>query len=180
VNRAPRLALVATAAAFALPGLGASAASADQIVTPAKYDFGALPIGATSATVPLTLTATCDTAHMCAPQPFHTAIASASSEFAVVSEDCPDEMPGADMAGTSCTISVRFTPAVVGPRGATVATGNFIPIPPGPPENGTQGELLGSGICSPSVCFPGYFPGPNPQTLNSGVPEPTSSSRKKC
>jgi hypothetical protein len=170
--RAKRLAQALTAAAV-LWAVSVPAASADQIVTPAKYDFGA-----TSATVPLTLTAICDTAHMCAPQPYNTSIASSNPAFTVVSEDCPDLMPGADMTGTSCTIMVRFSPVAVGATGAAITTGMFVPIPPGPPEPGTLGELLGAGICT--SCFPGYFPGQNAQTPNVSVAEHSTGSRKKC
>jgi hypothetical protein len=174
-----KLVVLAATLVAVLSALWVPAASADQIVTPSPYDFGALPIGATSATVPLTLTAKFDTANMCAPQPYMTTIASSNPAFTVVSEDCPDLMPATDMTGTSCTIMVRFSPVAVGNTGAAISTGMFIPIPPGPPKTGTPGELFGYGICS--TCFPGYFPGPNTQPVNSPLADTSgTSTKKKC
>ena len=58
---------------MALSVLATPAASAD-LVPRSSTQFGTLPIGVTTPTRAYTLTVTCDSANMCAPQPHHTDI----------------------------------------------------------------------------------------------------------
>lgn len=163
-GRIPVFAVIAVALSAAAP----PSASADRFLTPASADFGQLASGMTSPPRAFTLRVTC----MIDPMTgnctgvFDPTIpdVSATGDY-TQTNDCPEPgdvmpfMPGDSLAGTTCTINVRFSPSGTGVRSGTLRAG------------GRTAALTGRGPDPPVVVTS------LPQTQTPPPPGPT---RKKC
>jgi hypothetical protein len=98
-----------------LSGTGAAAAPGVSL-SPSSLDFGARPIGSTSAAQTSTLTNTGNAALTISS----IAVTGANAADFAQSNDCPIA-PSTLAAGGSCTISATFTPGAGGSRAASVA-----------------------------------------------------------
>src|SRR6266545_4114372 len=111
-------AVLVAALTVGLLGLMASPAGATQTITPSSWNFGTLPVGATSAPKSFTLTVACTPngdMFPCAFSDFLTPAISTTGDYAVVGDDCPTNMTaGVGDANDSCTITVTFGPTATG------------------------------------------------------------------
>jgi len=132
------------ALAVGLLGVAASPAMAGKSVSPASWNFGTLPIGATSSPKSFTLTVTCvpslDGVIPCQNPDNFSPVVSTTGDYAVVGNSCPAMMSAgpspAYPPSQSCTVTVTFGPTSAGNRSGTLQTGGptaalsgFAPLP---------------------------------------------------
>jgi hypothetical protein len=149
------------AATGALMGIGAPAAGAATLA-PLDHDFGNVTVGSTSPEQAFVL----ERGVVCAPPPIgicfpeflvSSAPVSATGDFAVANDDCPDAPPF--LAGSNCTANVTFTPTAAGPRSGTVTmgllstnvTGTGV-VPASSGAGGTQGAVGSQGGSGGKKC----------------------------
>ncbi len=142
--------IAAAGMASALIAIAPASASAGTTVSTPNLDFGSVPVGTQSPSLPVTLTETC-TSISCLvsfiPDQF-APVVTATSGF-TQTNSCPTTLLGMLGLPQSCTIDVSFVPLVGGPISG----------------------LLSTGTGGPTVSLAGN--GTPPQTLN-GV------KRRKC
>jgi hypothetical protein len=162
-KRAKRVVLAAALAAGLL-GASASTAAAYPSITPNSHDFGPQLVGTSSSPFTFVLRVRCledpPNPGTCAsgPEPLSPAI-TVSSSF-TQTNDCPPTLPGDTTFGTTCNISVRFTPAALGATNGSLLTGSAF----------ASASLIGVGV-NPSLPTM-----PTPQTTAPTVP----TAHKKC
>jgi hypothetical protein len=110
--------------ACAAIAIAPASASAGTTVSPPNLDFGSVPVGTQSPSLPVTLTETC-TSLTCVvsliPDQFSPVIG-ATSGFTQTNA-CPASLLGALGIPQSCTIDVSFVPVVGGPISGVLNTG---------------------------------------------------------
>jgi hypothetical protein len=119
--------LALAGAVTAVLAVGPASAGATTTVNPTSLDFGTVPVGQQSPTLPVTLTETC-TSITCILPPFipdtFSPVLSATSGF-VPTSTCPTTLvailPGLP---ESCTVDVSFVPVVGGPLSGLLSTGS--------------------------------------------------------
>jgi hypothetical protein len=152
---------------FAVPGVARASLSID----PMSAGFPETTVGTVSAPIEFTVKSDCYIIPSSGPclagdpatiQPgiFTTFGPDAFTQ----TNDCPPTMPGDSMVGTTCTVSVRFTPTTVAETQATLVVGySTLPYPSGMP----YASLYGRGVAAPVV-----LPQPTP-------PKPKWGCKKK-
>lgn len=142
---------------FAVSGTGQTAGAGTPALTmPSAQNFGTVSVGASSSIVARTITSTGTAAAQ-----ITTVASSNPTEFPIVSRTCTD---GATVnVGSSCTVSVQFTPAAAGARsGSITVTSNGTGSPQSFPVSGTGQAVAGS----PALSVP---PGANLGSSQVGV-----------
>lgn len=126
----PAIFVAAVLASLALLTGTAGALTETVTLSPTSLSFTDQPLGSTSGPQGTTLTLHCSA--LCN---FSPSIATSSSAFAAAN-GCPVKMTADFGSDTTCTISVTFTPAALGPANGTLDTG------PG----GPTATLSGTGV----------------------------------
>ena len=124
---------------FAVSGTGQTAGAGTPALTmPSATNFGTVSVGASSSVVAKTISSTGTAAAQ-----ITTVTSSNPSEFAIVSRTCTD---GATVnPGSSCTVSVQFSPAASGARnGQITVTSNGTGSPQSFAVSGTGQTVAGS------------------------------------
>jgi mono/diheme cytochrome c family protein len=124
---------------FAVSGTGGTGGAGTPALTmPAATNFGTVNVGASSSVVAKTISSTGTAAAQ-----ITTVTSTNPSEFAIVSRTCTD---GATVtAGSSCTVSVQFSPAASGARnGQITVTSNGTGSPQSFAVSGTGQTVAGS------------------------------------
>ena len=124
---------------FAVSGTGQTGGAGTPALTmPSATNFGTVSVGASSSVVAKTISSTGTAAAQ-----ITTVTSTNPSEFAIVSRTCTD---GATVnAGSSCTVSVQFSPAASGARnGQITVTSNGTGSPQSFAVSGTGQTVAGS------------------------------------
>ncbi len=173
IARAVGLAAIAVAAL----GVNAGAARADLLIDKPLTNFGSLPIGTTSAPLPIKFTVTCNLSMACAPDPVRYILA-VHGDYEIVSDDCPPFVFGLTMAGESCTAMVTFTPKVIGNRGGLIESGDYHarPDPPLPFTPAPPAEMIGFGFV-PGTGGSAATPG---GVIGNPYGTPSTAKKKSC